>query len=59
MLGKLKLQVENTGHIMEGHALSRMTCCGISAIDTVAKLKQQDLDAARAVRKMALLTGKE
>lgn len=43
MLGKLKLEVENTGPVMEGHAPSKMTYCGISAIDIVAKLKQQHL----------------
>ena len=43
MLGKLKLEVTNTGPVMEGHAPEHMTYWGISAIDMLAKLKQQDL----------------
>lgn len=58
MLGKLKLEVENTGPVMEGHAPSKMTYCGISAIDTVAKLKQQDLEAARTVRENGFIDRK-
>ena len=57
-LGKLKLEVENTGPVMEGHAPSKMTYCGISAIDTVAKLKQQDLEAARTVRENGFIDRK-
>ena len=58
MLGKLKLEVENTGPVMEGHAPSKMTYSGISAIDAVAKLKQQDLDAARSVRENGFIDRK-
>lgn len=50
MLGKLKLEVTNTGPIMEGHAPTKMKYWGISAIDELAKLKQQDLEAARLVK---------
>ena len=49
MLGKLKLEVTNTGPIMEGHAPSRMKHWGMSAIDELARLKQRDLEAARLV----------
>ncbi|WP_029543837.1 hypothetical protein [Selenomonas sp. AB3002] len=49
MLGKLKLEVTNTGPIMEGHAPSKMKYWGMSAIDELARLKQRDLEAARLV----------
>lgn len=58
MLGKLKLEVENTGPVMEGHARSRMTFHGISAIDTIAKLKQQDLEASRTVKENGFIDRK-
>lgn len=38
MLGKLKLEVTNTGPVMEGHAPEHMTYWGISAIDMLANI---------------------
>ena len=58
MLGKLKLEVTNTGPVMEGHAPEHMTYWGISAIDMLAKLKQQDLEASRTVREMGFIDRK-
>ena len=58
MLGKLRLEVENTGPIMEGHAPAKMKYQGISAIDTLAKLKQQDLEASRIVKEQGYIDRK-
>lgn len=58
MLGKLKLEVTNTGPVMEGHAPEHMTYWGISAIDMLAKLKQQDLEVSRTVRETGFIDRK-
>ena len=58
MLGKLKLEVNNTGPIMEGHAPSKLVYSGISAIDELARLKQQDMEAARQVRERGFIDRK-
>ena len=58
MLGKLRLEVKNTGPIMEGHAPSKLVYSGISAIDELARLKQQDLEAARLVKERRFIDRK-